>query len=153
MKFVKLFNLWKVPFVIPVFTHPNFFQHLKHKRWTNFITNFYFKLIKFLSNFKIICKYFSVKTSGIFPNNFLQPVNGSKNSIWKWVTKLLSHKTLHETLKFQEKLLPLQTNDVKGMLPGFCSQKECRKCNFQQSEDLNFENFPFGTNHGSASQR
>ena len=45
----------------------------------------------------------------------MQQVNGSKNAILNWVVKL-SHKTPHESLKFQEKAMPLQTNDVQAML-------------------------------------
>ena len=54
--------------------------------------------------------------------------------------KTQSHKTAHETLMFQEKLLPLQTY-------------ECWKLIFQQSGDLNFKDFPFGVHHGSMSWR
>ena len=44
----------------------------------------------------------------------MQQVNGSKNL--ELSCKTLSHKTPHESLKFQEKAMPLQTNDVQAML-------------------------------------
>ena len=36
---------------------------------------------------------------------------------------------------------------------GFCSLKECQKWIFQQSEDLKFQDFPFGAHHESTSWR
>ena len=50
--------------------------------------------------------------------------------------KTQSHKIPHEILKFQEKLLPLKTDDVKAML---LQSKECRKWIFQQSGYLNLK--------------
>ena len=49
-------------------------------------------------------------------------------------------------LKFQEKSLPLQTNDVQAML---LQSERMSEMNFPVSEDLNFNNFPFGAHHGS----
>ena len=47
-----------------------------------------------------------------------------------------SHKIPHEILKFQEKMLPLKTEDVQAML---LQSKECRKWIFQQSGYLNLK--------------
>ena len=61
----------------------------------------------------------------IFLSTFLQPIKGSKKSILNWAMKLnLFNLTLlvnffHNSWKnsdFQDKLLPLQTNDVQAML-------------------------------------
>ena len=52
--------------------------------------------------------------AGIFPSTFLKSVNGSKNSILSWKLNLV--KPPMKLLKFQEKSLPLQTNNVQDML-------------------------------------
>ena len=54
--------------------------------------------------------------TGIFLSRFMQPVSGSKNSIFKLSHNTQSHTTPYETLKYQEKSLPLQTNNVQTML-------------------------------------
>ena len=60
-----------------------------------------------------------------------------------------SCKTPHETQRFQEKLLLLQTNDVKAM---FLPSRRVSEMQFP-ARDLKFKNSPFGANHGSTSQR
>ena len=87
----------------------------------------------------------------------------------------LFFKIPHKTLKFQYKLPPWQTKKYIGKHDRmevfstdihwkksclstmyklcFCSQKECRKCNFRQSEDLNFKYFSFAVHPGDTSWR
>ena len=74
---------------------------------------------------------FDKESSGIFSSTFLQPVNGSKNSILNWVLKLnlfISSKALKDFLFYS----PIHLSDS-------CSS---RKCIFQWSGDLNFKNPP-----------
>ena len=94
------------------------------------------------------------KSAGIFPSTFPQPVNGSKNSILNWVIKLnlLMCFFLGNTLErfsiafcYSNSLVQTITNMHKGKL----YVRNLKKCIFQQSTDLNFEDFPFGVYHGT----
>ena len=62
----------------------------------------------------------------------------------------LFFETPHKTLKFQENITPLQTNDLQAML--LCS-KTMLEIVFQQTGDLNFKKFCFETHYGGSSRR
>ena len=81
----------------------------------------------------------------------------------------LFFETPHKTLKFQQKLLPLQEKNITKhdrmevlstdiqlstmFKLCFCSQKECWKCIFWQLGVFNFKNFSFTVYPGNTSWR
>ena len=143
----------------------------------------YRKSCKICKNCKILLKYLekiccslvtSNKPSRFFPGTFLQLVNGTKNSILKWVMKLNLFMCFFSFLFFKYPwkvfhsihlfflLFGLDTNMLKGKLyvsyqltflqnspQNFkIPRKIHKKCIFQQSVDLNIKKGPFVVYHG-----
>ena len=126
MKFV-IFKPWKV-----LWNHINIFNYIQESSCKD-IAKFRFLVVIWQSKMSWREHFQAFKEpyiqnfgnhgatfAGIFASTFLQPVNGSKSSI-------LNHKTPHESLKFQEKSVPLQTNDVQAM---FLQSVTVSKLNF-----------------------
>ena len=94
-----------------------------------------FWILCFVTHHEVVVKCIWVPVSsvtGIFLSTFLQPSNGSKNSILNSVTKL-NLFMCSKPLKYFPFYSTIHLSDY------FCSQKECQKCIFQQYGDLTFK--------------
>ena len=126
-----------------------------------------------------MCTFFSEKDfslySPILLTVWVRYLQARKKESCMYLSCQLFFKTPHKTLKFQQKLLSLQTekniskhdrmevfsSNIHGKkvclstryMLCLCSQKECRKCISRQSADLNFKKFSFAVQPEDTSKR